>query len=488
MRASLLALVLVLIGCDAPAPVAVESLTLTPCHVRGVNNETRCGVLSRPEDPSKPDGRQIPLRVVMLPAVSPTPAADPLFLLAGGPGQASTEIIAMIAPALRRIHSRRDLIFVDQRGTGASNALDCPEDEEDPLTALSGPSEQEEIVDCLRGVQDHADLNFYGTSLAADDLDAVAEALGYAQVNVFGGSYGTRLGLEWARRHPSRVRTLILDGVAPPQEPILGGSAGDAAAAFEALVRDCEADPSCAALNPKDDLLALLTELQTPRPAQLDHPRTGEPLSVEIDADHLLGLLRGMLYAPELARLMPLALDDARSGELGPFLAQASMATGGAAAGMSLGLTLTVICAEDAPRLTPPNAPPVSVERIGATAPQSFLEMCAVWPRAEVDPAFFEPVSVTTPTLLLSGVLDPVTPPRLAELAKETLPNAVHGVAPGAGHGVITQGCGPKLARLLIESGTTEGLDLTCLDTVARPAFHTSRLGAAPPEAPDAAR
>ncbi|MEY3211177.1 MAG: hypothetical protein RIT28_1658 [Pseudomonadota bacterium] len=488
MLALLSVVALTLLGCDAPPPVVDAALTLTPCHVRGVNSETLCGVMDRPEDPSRPDGRQIPLRVVKLPAVSPTPAADPLFLLAGGPGQASTEIIAMVAPALRRIHSRRDLVFVDQRGTGASNALDCPEDDEDPLLALSGPAPLEDIAACLAAVQAHADLNFYGTSLAADDLDAVAEALGYAQVNVFGGSYGTRLGLEWARRHPSRVRTLILDGVAPPQAPIMGGSADDAAAAFEALVRDCAADPSCAALDPKDDLLALLTELQTPRAVTVSHPRTGEPVPVTLDADHLAGLLRGMLYAPELTKLTPLALHDARAGDLAPFLAQASMVTGGAAASMSLGLMLTVICAEDAPRLTAQDAPPVSVARVGATAPMSFLEMCAVWPRAEVDPAFFEPVSVATPTLLLSGGLDPVTPPRLATLAQETLPNAVHGVAPGVGHGVITQHCAPKLARLLIESGTTEGLDLTCLDTVTRPAFHTSRLGAPPPEAPDAAR
>lgn len=479
---------LFLLGCEELPPPPETGLILAPCHVRGVNQETYCGVLERPEDPSRPDGRKIPLRVVKLPAVSPTPAADPLFLLAGGPGQASSEIIAAIAPSLRRIHSRRDLIFVDQRGTGASNALDCEDDGADPLLSLSGPSSQEETLACLAAVQAHADLNFYGTSLAADDLDAVAEALGYAQVNVFGGSYGTRLGLEWARRHPERVRTLIIDGVAPVQEPILGGSASDAAAVFEALARDCAADPRCAPLDPKDDLLALLTELQTPRSAPLVHPRTGERLTVELDADHLLGLLRGMLYAPELTRLTPLALDDARAGELGPLLAQASMVTGGAAASMSLGLTLTILCAEDIPRLQPPTAPPVSVERIGATAPQSFMEMCAVWPRAEVDPSFFEPVRVDTPTLLLSGALDPVTPPRLGELALETLPNGVHGVAPGAGHGVITQRCAPKLARLLIESGSVEGLDLGCLSSITRPEFHTSRLGLAPTEADDAAR
>ena len=488
MRAPLLLLPLTLLGCEAPPPAAGASLTLTPCHVRGVSQETMCGVLERPEDPTRPDGRKIPLRVVKLPAVSPSPAADPLFLLAGGPGQASSEIIAAVAPALRRIHSRRDLIFVDQRGTGASNALDCPEEDEDPLLALAGPTPVEDITACLEAVRAHADLNFYGTSLAADDLDAVAEALGYAQVNVFGGSYGTRLGLEWARRHPSRVRTLILDGVAPPQEPILGGSAGDAEAAFEAMARDCAADPACAPLDPKDDLLALLTALETPKDFSLLHPRGGEPITVTIDAEHLAGLLRGMLYAPDLTKLTPLALDDARAGDLAPFLAQASLVTGGAASSMSLGLTLTVICAEDAPRLTPPDAPPVSVTRVGASATKSFLEMCAVWPRAEVDPAFFAPVSVSTPTLLLSGGLDPVTPPRLAALAKETLPNAVHGVAPGAGHGVITQGCGPKLARLLIESGSAEGLDVSCLDTVTRPTFHSSRLGAATPEAPDAAR
>jgi pimeloyl-ACP methyl ester carboxylesterase len=241
-------------------------------------------------------------------------------------------------------------------------------------------------------------------------------------------------------------------------------------------------------LAPTDAVLSLLAELQTDRSVTLTHPRTSEPLTVELAADPLAGLLRGMLYAPDLTRLTPLALRDAQEGDLGPLLAQASMVANGAAAAMSLGLTLTVVCAEDAPRLTPPDAPPVSLARIGATAPQAFLEMCAAWPRAEVDPSFFEPVAVSTPTLLLSGALDPVTPPRLGELALETLPNGVHGVAPGAGHGVITLGCAPKLARGLIESGSAEGLDLSCLDTITRPEFHTARLGPAPLEDDDAAR
>lgn len=477
-------------GC-APAPeTPPPTLALERCHVRGVDAETRCGVLSVPEDPARPEGRQIPLRVVVLPAVSPTPDPDPLFLLAGGPGQASSEIIHAVHGSLSRILARRDLVFVDQRGTGASNPLDCPEDEQDPLTRLGEPTDPEELRACRAQLEERADLGFYGTSLAADDLDRVAEALGYERVNVFGGSYGTRLALEWARRHPERVRTLILDGVAPPDEAILAGSVGDARAAFEALAEDCAADPGCQHLDPRADLLALLTELhEAPRSLTLDHPRTGESLTIELDAVHLAGMVRGILYAPTLARVLPLALRQAREGDLAPLLAQFSVVGTGAAEAMSLGLTMTVVCAEDHPRIPVAEeggAP--SLDLIGRSGQLGFDELCAEWPRAAVDPSFYEPVALSIPTLILSGGLDPVTPPRLGERARQSLDNAVHGVAPEVGHGVITMPCAPRLMRKLLEAGSVAGLDVSCLEDIQRPAFFSTTMGPAASEVPDAAR
>ncbi len=483
------AVALALVGCAAAPEPGGPSLVLQPCHVRGVDEETRCGVLEVPEDPDQPEGRQIPLRVVVLPAVSAAAAGDPLFLLAGGPGQASSEIIEGLLPALKRIRERRDLVFVDQRGTGASNGLDCPEDERDPLTRMGAPIDPEETRACLAEVQSKADLGFYGTRFAAEDLDAVAGALGYMTVNVFGGSYGSRLALEWARRHPERIRTLTLDGLTPPQEPILGGSVADARAAFEALASDCAAEPGCQQLDPAADLLALLGQAEsTPIAVRITHPRSGLPLSIELSGDDLAGMVRALLYTPQLAALMPLALHDARQGDPAPLVAQAGLLGSGAVEGMSLGLTLTVLCAEDLPRLPArAEATSPSLDRIGASAQLIFEQLCADWPRAEVDPSFYEPVELSIPTLLLSGGLDPVTPPRLGELARQGLSNAVHGIAPGAGHGVVSLDCAPRLMRTLIEQGTVEGLEVQCLDDVGRPAFFSSKLGPSTEEASDAA-
>jgi len=198
---------------------AKPQIALEPCRISDIDGlvsvEARCGRFSVPEDPDSPEGARIELAVAIVPAVATQAKPDPLFLLAGGPGQGAIEGFTPILGAFAGIRRERDLVLVDQRGTGASNRLDCPMPEEALASGDVSPAEMREMArDCLAKV--HGDPQFYTTSIAVRDLDAVRAALGYAEINVFGGSYGTRVAQHYARRYAEHTRTIILDGIVPP--------------------------------------------------------------------------------------------------------------------------------------------------------------------------------------------------------------------------------------------------------------------------------
>jgi len=219
------------VGSDGSSATAADSsfhaaagqeaaLQLSPCELEHPQRLTvvaaDCGVLSVPEDPTRTGGRQIRLAFARVPAVSRSKRPDPLFLLAGGPGMAATTFYAMTAPVFARIHRDRDIVLVDQRGTGKSNPLDCPEGDETDLGA-SGGSIIDETRRCLQMLGAKADVAQYTTSVAVKDLDRVRRALGYQQINLYGVSYGTRVAQQYLRRFPRQTRSLILDGVVPPE-------------------------------------------------------------------------------------------------------------------------------------------------------------------------------------------------------------------------------------------------------------------------------
>jgi pimeloyl-ACP methyl ester carboxylesterase len=208
-------------GPDVPAEMAPR-LALAPCRPADNIEDGLCGTWEVFENRDAAAGRRITLRVVVLPALSTNTASDPVFILAGGPGQAASELTEAIRVPFRQVNRDRDLVFVDQRGTGGSNPLTCELDEEAPEEALLLDPMADELLRarvveqlgaCVASLD--ADPRFYTTPIAMDDLDDVREALGYDTINLWGGSYGTRAGLVFLRRHPDRVRTAILDGVAP---------------------------------------------------------------------------------------------------------------------------------------------------------------------------------------------------------------------------------------------------------------------------------
>jgi pimeloyl-ACP methyl ester carboxylesterase len=459
-------------------------VSLAPCRLAGLPSQALCGTVAVPEDRSAPGGRQISLRVALVPALAADPDLDPLVLLAGGPGQGAVEALGPLLPAFQRVQRRRDLVLVDQRGTGGSNPLDCRLDDEgapfaDRLLDEGFPLDR--LRACREGFE--ADVRQYGTPQAVADLDEAIGALGYDRVNLWGASYGTRLALAFLREKPARVRSAVLDGVAPYENRLPLYFARDGQRALGLLFHQCAADAACGAAYP--DLAArfrsLLARLEARPVVRFAHPSTGEPVEGPMSREAFVTALRGVLYAPDVAVLVPYTIDHASRGDFGPFAAQALALEHGFSRSMSLGLFFSVVCSEDVPFIA---AGEIEREAAGTfVGPRQASELaraCEGWPRATLPAGWREPVRSEVPVLLLSGELDPATPPRWAEMARATLPRSLHVVARGVGHGATGQGCVPEIVDRFVTRASVDGLQTGCVDALRRPPFFVRFSGPEP--------
>ena len=496
-----LIVVVVLAACQPPNEtdsVSSESTALlTSCNpdqfsYRGTRKDFQCGVIPVAENPDALDGRIINLNVVRLPAVSPSSQPDPVFVLAGGPGQASTEIVAGVVPWMRLVNRERDIIFVDQRGTGKSNPLDCDEDSE-PDYSLSSKEQQQRQTDalrsCLQGYD--ADVQFYTTPFAADDINHVADSLGYEKYNLWGASYGTRLGLEILRRHPNRVRSAVLDSVAPLANPLPQFMLADGDRALKLIFSQCEAQVECRENFP--DLQNRLTQLirqlnNSPQQVTITHPLLGTDTTITLDGQVVSGLLRLGMYSREIGPTIPLMIDAAANGNFLPFITLMGMSedVGG---GISMGLQFSILCTEDIARAQNPQNLENSILQLNSFA--AMREVCAFWPEGKLPDNYFDPIESDNPVLLLSGEIDPVTPPRWGTEAAQYLNNSLHIEVPGAHHGSSVWGCVPDIIDDFYRTLDWQQLSTDCVNdikplapfvSVAGPAMQSDIISDAVPQ------
>lgn len=473
----------------SPLHAQPEAAT-TPCRVPGLANEVRCGVVQRPLDPARPTGPMIEVHFMVAPAVARRRLPDPVFLLAGGPGQSAIDVAPAVLPLFARLNNRRDIVFVDQRGTGRSAPLVCDEPHHVPLAEPADTDAQlARLRRCLSRLQtlpplaSADDLRFFTTPIAMQDLDAVRARLGAERINLVGASYGTRAALDYARQFPAHLRRSVLDGVAPADMvlPVSGGI--DTQTAFDALIADCERSPACRSAHPtlRADWTALLAGL--PKPVSAVHPLSGRRERFTLDADRLLGAVRGPLYAPSLAAGLPQAISEAAQGRYEALLGlSAAVSSSGRGNTLAAGMHFSVLCAEDGPRL-PSSVPPESAaSRAAASArPAPFVDLamrlyrraCSFWPRGTVPDAFYRIPAAVTPALLLSGGLDPATPPRHADRVARSLgPKARHLVVPNAGHGLMGVGCVREVMSRFIDAADDAAalaVDASCVEGLPRP-------------------
>lgn len=473
----LFALVWLLSGCVAPLEPDRPRGQLVPdelekCRIAAPGGqasvEARCTTLEVPEDAANPSGRMLTLHLAVLPAISRSPAPDPLLFLTGGPGQAATESFALLAPAFRDMNLQRDIVLVDQRGTGQSNPLRCPAPADANL-----PDPAAWARDCL--TQLDADPRFYTTSEAVADLERVRVAFGYERLNLFGVSYGTRVALSYTQRYPERVRSLILDGVVPQDEALGLDVARDAQRALMLIVADCAADSECAARFP--DLLSALQRVlerlrTTPAEVTLVHPRTAERTTLTLTADAAAATIRLLSYAPETAALLPLLIHAADQGDLTVLAAQTLIVSDSILTSISNGMGFSVLCTEDLPLITPELAAAANAgSYLGNQQTEQLAAVCSAWPRGTLPGDFKQPVVGSMPVLLLSGERDPVTPPADAERVAQGFPNSIHLVAPGQGHNVVARGCLPRLVGQFVDELQLSNDERACVQRLRAAPF-----------------
>jgi pimeloyl-ACP methyl ester carboxylesterase len=446
---------------------------LKPCRAVDGPTDGYCGRLDVFEDRHAGTGRKISLNMVVLPALKQTSAPDPLFVLAGGPGEGAAGLAGETQELFRSIEAGRDIVLVDQRGTGKSNPLDCKaEREADPGNSTTVFIDR--LHSCLDTYSPKADVSKYTTDIAMDDLDDVRQFLGYATINLYGGSYGTRAAIVYARSHRDHTRAVILDSVVPTDMRIPLYWARDSQRALDLLIRDCEKDSGCNRRFPnlRQRLEALLDRLAAhPEHIRYTDPRTG--LNGEMDVHRLTftGTLFTALYSPTSAAVIPLLVEQAEQGNFGGVLAlRASFDV--LAQRIAFGLQFSVLCSEDASRITPGSVKPEARGTfLGSEMAEARLTPCEFWPRAVMDPSYFAASASDVPALILSGELDPVTPPLWGEQVASQWKDSRHIVVPATGHITASAGCVMKLMTRFLNDGSASTLDVSCLDRLKRPPF-----------------
>jgi len=443
---------------------------LEACAVKGLSARVLCTQVEVPEDHRTGGGHSIELRVMVLPGVGERDP-DPVFIISGGPGQAATDLVEGYARSKKGAWATRDLVFVDQRGTGGSNSLAC-EVPDDPAAFFGRvlPSD-ETLHSCLLQLMSHADPRLYTTTQTVEDLEAVRRSLGYGAINISGGSYGTRVVLEYLRRHPSSIRTAMMSGAVPPdfRAPLM--YAGYAQRALDALFEDCRQDPACHAKYPEvaEEWEGLLYRLHASAArVRLEGPG-GDTTTVLMSAHDLGYAVRSMLYGAE-ALVVPSRIHEAAtSGDLSFFAQSYARRAGFVWSAVSVGLHLSVFCSEDVPFIGDQEMTAATRGTyLGTYLVDEYRRACRLWPRGEIPADFLEPVVSDRPVLVLSGRRDPSTPTATGAAVLAYFSQGAHLVHHFGGHGfggTPDQECADRVIRRFLASGTTRGLDLGCVDS-----------------------
>ena len=445
----------------------VQALELKPCYIgatgSGTSTAAECGQLSVPENRQNPN-KTINLNIAVIRSTSSEKLNDPLLLLAGGPGQGAVDTFAGIVRIFDSLLPLRDLVLVDQRGTGESNPLRCEVDPEDyeALSDMNSDAWKVWTKNCHQGLD--ADTRFYTTSEAINDLEAVREALEVEQWNLYGGSYGSRKALTYMKMFPASIRSVVLDAVVPQEQALGVEHEANLRSTLDKIFSLCEADEACQAAfgDAEQQLWTFLDQLkEEPIKLRIQNSSTGEFEDVVMTREYAVIAMRMFAYAPETMGLIPLMVSLANHGQPETMAAQAQMVMNSLNQGLNNALEMSVTCAEDVPFM--PKTTNTTNSLFGDNLFELMHARCELWESNAVYPEFKNAVVSDIPTLLLSGEYDPVTPPKNAEKVMQTLSNAQHLVAKGQGHIIGNRGCMPKILTAFIKDPATE-LETECMN------------------------
>jgi pimeloyl-ACP methyl ester carboxylesterase len=427
--------------------------------------------------------------MVILPALAEKPAPDPVFFFAGGPGQSAASLAGYLGGGfLAKIRQERDIVFIDQRGTGESNPLTCNlfADDNDLRAYFEDMFPVKEVRACRERLEKVADLKQYTTSVAIEDFDDVRRALGYEKINLYGGSYGTTVALAYLRRYRENVRSVVLAGVAPTNLKLPLPFAKGAQYAIAHLMDDCAADSACHAAFPnlRDEFASVLDRLgKGPLSVELVNPLTQKSQRVSLGRGVFAERLRMMLYDREPASSVPLLIHRAFQGDFTPFILAALPQARGIYQSLSLGMYFSVTCSESIPFITKEDIKKeTNGTFLGDYRVRVHVNACREWAQPPAPRSFTHAVKADAPVLLLSGEVDPASPHWLGAEVARYLPNSRQVTIPYGGHSYFSA-CISGITAEFISKGTVQGLNTSCLNGVKRPPFITTLPEAiSPPE------
>jgi pimeloyl-ACP methyl ester carboxylesterase len=478
----------------APAPAYEPRFEESDCPMRRMPEDVTidCGTLIVPENRSQPDGPQVRLAVAIIRSASPTPAAEPLVYLSGGPG--GSALYGLDRWIELGYTSQHDMILFDQRGTGYSEpSLNCIEIEDWTYKDLGRPEWflRNQTLRCSKRLRkEGVDMSAYNSAASAADLNDLRRALGYEKLNLLGISYGTRLALTTMRDYPQAVRSVVLDSTYPPNADALTEDAPNTNRAFDQLFAGCAENPACNENFPllKDRFYELVNNLdEQPLELPVINYETGRPFEIEVYGDDMLGVLFLSLYDTEAIPILPIVISQAADGDyfLLSQLFAAAFAQGSHASiysnadGFSEGMYYSVQCREEMPfadykTVLASAADYPELENYVVSGYELERVMCNFWGAGEPDAIENQPVQSDIPTLVLAGQYDPITPPAWGKLAAESLSNSYFYEFPGYGHGVsVVDGCSTDITQAFFADPASPP-DTGCLANIGAPDFLTS--------------
>ena len=471
---------------STPAPTDVPRFEKTDCWFKEPpGRDVECGWVIVPEDHARPDGQTIKLAVARFKSDASKPESDPIVYLEGGPGGSPlrgypAQFDAIFGP----LNAKRDVILFDQRGTGYSQpALDCPELKQEALDTLDQNLNTDQSADlsAKAAAQCHdrlakAGANFalYDSAQNAADVEALRQALGYDKINLYGISYGTRLALTTLRDFPQGIRSIVIDGVMPPQADLYAQTPANGTQAIEAVFRTCEADPACNQNYP--NLRQTLSNLK----AKLDKDpikfevalRSGEKKEALLNGDGLINTLFQGLYVTSLIPAFPRMIYDARDGNY-DMLAGLTALTLAQLDDISYGMYFSVQCQEEIPFM---NAQELETfvkqnPEFAALDDKGSRQVCQLWNVPTAPARENQAVTSDIPALVLSGEFDPITPPAYGKEAAQTLSKSFFFQLPKAGHGASASEDCPRNMAIAFFDNPAQKPDDACLSGMAKVPF-----------------
>jgi len=466
-----------------PTAEPASSFEKTPCPFEVPEGApVECGAVIVPEDHLHPDGPSIRLATVIVRDQSEEHRPDPVILLAGGPGERVVANSLQIAPSLASLHPNRDLILFDQRGVGLSEpALECPEFTRALLDTLN-EADPDLVTETIfngfmtcrdRLIGEGQNLAVYTTAQNAADVESIRSALGYEQINLYGGSYGSLLAQAVMRDHPDHIRSVAFNSTLPLEKSVFVDATTTFADAILRLMDACAADEACNSAFP--DLEKVLFEVidrlnADPIPVTVTNPVDGQSYDALLTGDAVRANLGTFLYISRIIPVLPQAIFDVANGDI-ELMTQLSSTRLAMLDLLSRGMMLSVMCNADLVGRTPEDLLNLTAEQppqlVSAVDPEVTIEygmfgICENWPVPTADLSAKEPLESDIPTLVLEGEFDPVTPPEYGRLVAGYLSNGFYFEVPGTGHDVLDNECARQIAGAFV-SDPTRAPEAACL-------------------------